>query len=95
MSRQELIKDITEKLKREITGNGKNPRCYRSLSAYRFAGGLESLLLEEGFFKFGNKFEYECGGKKYFPLIGDFRWTESYPSLMLRKAEEYLKTLPE
>ena len=83
---QQLISDVAEKLKRLVKDN----RCHRSFEAYRCAGGIETLLIQEGFLNPKETFEYQTGGKKYFPLIGDFRWTESYPHLMLRKVEEYL-----
>ena len=64
--------------------------CYRSFEAYRCAGGIETLLIEEGFLNPADTFQYLEGGKKYFPIIGDFRWTEAYPHFILRKATEYL-----
>lgn len=85
MKTNQLISDIAEKLKRIVKGHP----CHRSFEAYRCAGGIETLLIEEGFLNPKETFEYQTGGKKYIPLIGDFRWTESYPHFMLKKAEEY------
>ena len=90
MKTNQLISDITEKLKRELNNHGRNPMCYRSFEAYRCAGGIETLLIEEGFLNPADTFQYLEGGKKYFPIIGDFRWTEAYPHFILRKSEEYL-----
>jgi len=87
MERKELIKNIVESLKRMVNGR----LCHRSRQAYRAAGGLETLLIELGVLNPNDKFDYQTGGKKYFPLIGDFRWTEAYPHFMLRKAQEYLE----
>jgi hypothetical protein len=90
MERKQQIRNIRENLKRLV----KEHPCHRSFEAYRYAGGIETLLVEEGFLKPQELFEYQTGGKKYFPLIGDFRWTESYPHFMLRKVEEYLSKNP-
>jgi len=91
MTNQDIIRHLAAELKRITKGHP----CHRCFGSYRDAGAIEALLIVEGVIPPQGKLEYRTGGKKYFPLIGDFRWTESYPSLMLRKAEEYLKTLPE
>ena len=87
MENKELIKRVTHRLK-ALVGNNK---FHRSYNASRFAGAIEALLIQEGVLGPDEQFKYETGGKKYFPLIGDFRWTESHPHHILKLAEAYLQ----
>lgn len=86
MTDLELFKNCVKRLDKYVNGHP----CHESLRANRAAGAIEFFLLTKGFFKLGEKIEYMTGGKKYFPFLGDFRWIESYPHFMLRKAKEYL-----
>ena len=88
MERKELLKRVIKNLKKTLNKSG-DPMCHRSYQAYREGGAIEAFLIVEGFLDPAVRFEYLTGGKKYIPLFGDFRWKESYPHLMLRKAEEY------
>jgi hypothetical protein len=85
-STNQLIRDIVENLRRIVNGN----KFHKSFDAYRYSGALEALLINVGFLNIGEPFEYLTGGKKYFPLFGDFRWKESYSHFILRKTDEYL-----
>lgn len=72
-----------------ITNNLKNLVIMNSLTAWRYAGALESYLLVKGGLKIGEPFKFKSGGKKYL-MFFDMRWIETYPQFILRKAEEYL-----
>src|SRR6266496_505607 len=72
---RELIELYSQRLSECV----KDKPCHRSFIAYRIAGAIETLLYLIGFLKSGVEFDYLTGGKKYFPLIGDFRWKEAYP----------------